>query len=114
MELIAMHSTAMPGAVLAVAMIAVYAYAADEVREIHNPLGFATSMTNANNGALLLMRGNKRIRISGGGETVGEVEKMPMGISGVTRLDDQYLICRTGMKFFISADDGRGPRDVRW
>jgi len=106
MELIAMHSTAMPGAVLAVAMIAVYAYAADEVREIHNPLGFATSMTNANNGDLLLMRGNKRIRISGGGETVGEVEKMPMGISGVTRLDDQYLICRTGMKFFISADDG--------
>jgi len=50
MELVTMHSTLMSGAVLVAAMIAVCAYASDDVREIHNPLGFATSMTNANNG----------------------------------------------------------------
>lgn len=106
MDLIAMHSTVMSGAVLITAMIAVCAYAVDDVREIHNPLGFATLMTNANNGDLLMMKSSKRIRISDGGRKVDELPKMPFGFYGVTRLDDRHLIGRREYEFHVSADDG--------
>ncbi len=82
------------------------AFAGDAVLEIQNPLGFATSMTNANNGDLLLMRGRRRARVSDGGRKLEELSEMPMGIGGVTRLDATHLICRSGMTFHVSSDDG--------
>ena len=81
------------------------AFADDEVFEINNPLGFATSITNANNGDLLLMRGNKLVR-SSDGRTLSEPVEMPIGVHGVTRLDDEHLIARSRYTFYVSADDG--------
>jgi len=80
-------------------------FADDEVFEINNPLGFATSITNANNGDLLLMRGNRLVR-SSDGRTLSEPVEMSIGVHGVTRLDDEHLIARSRHTFYVSTDDG--------
>ena len=74
--------------------------------EIGNPLGFATSITNANNGDILLMKGERMLRSSDGGRTFSEPVTMSIGVSGVTRLDEEHLIARSGRTFHVSADDG--------
>ena len=95
------------GAVLVMVVLSVVtALGADDTLQINNPLGFATSITNANNGDLLLMRGERMVRVSDGGRTVGEPVEMPIGVSGVTRLDENHLIARSGRTFHVSPDDG--------
>jgi hypothetical protein len=91
---------------IAVTVITAWSFAANEPLEVGNPLGFATSMTNANNGDLLLMRGNRKVRLSDGGRTMGEPVEMSMSVSGVIRLDEKHLIARSGRIFHVSADDG--------
>ena len=81
------------------------AWADDAAVEINNPLGFATSITNANNGDLLLMRGNRLVR-SSDGRTLSEPVEMSIGVHGVTRLDDKHLIARSRHTFYVSTDDG--------
>ena len=74
--------------------------------EIGNPLGFATSITNANNGDILLMKGKRMLRSSDGGRTFSEPVTMSIGVSGMSRLDEEHLIARSGRTFHVSADDG--------
>lgn len=76
---------------LATILLAGATHAAAEVLEIRNPLGFATSITNANNGDLPLIRSRKRVRISDGGRKLEEMEEMPLGIRAVARVNEVRL-----------------------
>lgn len=82
------------------------ALSASATFEVNNPLGFATCITNANNGDILLIKGKRMSRSSDGGRTFSEPVEMSVGVSGAIRLDEKHLIVRSGMAFYVSADDG--------
>ena len=64
------------------------------------------SITEANNGDILLIRGKQRMRSSDGGRTWGEPEEMPVGVSSAIRLNSGKIGGHSEMTFYVSEDDG--------
>lgn len=64
------------------------------------------SITEANNGDVLLMHGNRRVRSSDGGRTWSEPEEMGLGVSSAIRLASGKIGGHSGMTFCVSEDDG--------